>query len=96
MFHGASGVGKTATAWALAAEAGMRSGLGGMGEIPSGTQDEAKAREFLRSLSLRPLGGSGWKVAIVNEADHMTPQAEATWLDGLERTAEDRDHHHDE
>jgi hypothetical protein len=29
--------------------------------------------------------GSGWKVAIVNECDYMTTQAEAMWLDALER-----------
>ena len=36
-------------------------------------------------MHLRPLGGSAWKVVIVNEADWMTPQAEAMWLDGLEK-----------
>jgi hypothetical protein len=31
------------------------------------------------------MSGSGWKVAIINEADCMTTQAEAIWLDALER-----------
>jgi hypothetical protein len=29
--------------------------------------------------------GSGWRLAIINEADRMTPQAETVWLDLLER-----------
>jgi hypothetical protein len=69
----------------MAGELGCDPDWGGVVEIPSGSQDGAAVRELLRSLSLRPLGGSGWKVAIVNEADRMTEQAEATWLDGLER-----------
>jgi hypothetical protein len=85
LFHGESGVGKTATAWSLAAELGCDPDWGGVLEIPSGNQDGAAVRELLRSLTLRPLGGTGWKVAIINEADRMTEQAEATWLDGLER-----------
>ena len=85
VFHGASGVGKTAAAAALAGELGCDPDWGGVLEIPSGNQDGAAVRELLKSLSLRPLGGSGWKVAIINEADRMTEQAEATWLDGLER-----------
>ncbi len=43
---------------------------------------------LLRSLRLKPLAGSGWKVAIINEADRMTDQAEAMWLDGLEHLPE--------
>jgi hypothetical protein len=31
------------------------------------------------------MSGSGWKVAIINEADRMTDQAEAMWLDGIEK-----------
>jgi hypothetical protein len=87
VFHGPSGVGKTATAWALAADLGCDMDcpeMGGVIEIPSGQQDGRAVDDLLRSLALRPLLGSGWKVAIINEADFMTAQAAAMWLDGLE------------
>ena len=41
--------------------------------------------DLVRRMHLRPMGGSGWKVVIINEADRMTPQAEVMWLDGLEK-----------
>ena len=56
-----------------------------MVEIPSGTQDGRAVQDLLRRMHLRPMGGSGWKVVIINEADRMTPQAEVMWLDGLEK-----------
>ncbi len=87
LFCGPTGVGKTAAAWALAIELGCQVEhyeLGGISEIPSGQQDGKAVEDLLRSLRLRPLFGSGWKVAIINEADRMTPQAETIWLDGLE------------
>ncbi|MGD9632554.1 MAG: AAA family ATPase [Pirellulales bacterium] len=88
LFHGPSGVGKSASAWALAGELGCDvddPDMSGIREIPSGQQDGAAVRQLLDSLYLRPLLGSGWKVAIINECDNMTPQAEAIWLDGLEK-----------
>ena len=85
VFHGPSGIGKTAAARALAADLGCDPDWGGVVEIPSGSQNGLAVKELLRNLGLRPMGGSGWKVAIVNEADRMTEQAEPTWLDGLER-----------
>ena len=78
------GVGKTAAAEALAADLGCAGDFGGLTEIPSGTQDGKAVESVLRSLRLTPMGGSGWKVVIINEADRMTEQAEAIWLDGLE------------
>jgi len=85
IFAGSSGVGKTAAAWALANELGCDPDWGGVVEIPSGTQDGRAVEDLLRRMHLRPLGGSGWKVVIINEADRMTPQAEVMWLDGLEK-----------
>ena len=84
IFHGPSGVGKTSVAHALANDLGCDGEWGGVVEIPSGTQDGKAVDALLKSLHLRPLCGSGWKVAIINEADRMTDQAEAMWLDGLE------------
>lgn len=87
VFSGPTGVGKTCAAHALALDLGCCSEfpeLGGIYEVPSGKQDGAAVEGLLRSLSLRPMMGSGWKVAIVNEADYMTRQAEVIWLDALE------------
>lgn len=87
IFDGPTGVGKTAAARALAFDLGCSRedpDMGGLLEIPSGKQDGKAVEDLLRNLSRRPLFGSGWNVAIVNEADLMTAQAEAIWLDGLE------------
>jgi len=87
LFHGPTGVGKTAAAWALAYELGCPEDepeLGGVYAIPSGRQDGKAVEELLRAMRLRPLLGSGWRVAIINEVDRMTEQAEMIWLDGLE------------
>jgi DNA polymerase III delta prime subunit len=87
IFHGPTGVGKSCTARAFAFDLGCDQtyeDMGGINEIPSGKQDGKAVQDLLRSLSLRPLYGNGWKVAVVNEADYMTAQAEAIWLDGLE------------
>jgi replication-associated recombination protein RarA len=88
VFHGPTGVGKTCAAESFAAELGCEldsDELGGVFQIASGKQDGRSVEELLRSLRFRPLAGSGWRVAIVNEADKMTDQAEAIWLDGLEK-----------
>jgi len=84
VFHGPTGVGKTCTAKALALELGCTDDLGGIREIASGKQDGRAVDELMGSLRTRPMFGSGWKVAIINEADGMTPQAEQIWLDRLE------------
>ena len=87
LFHGPSGVGKTATAFALAREIGVAvdaEEMGGLYEIPAGQQDGAAVCRLMNSLAMRPMMGSGWKLVIVNEADCMTRQAEMIWLDALE------------
>lgn len=84
---GPTGVGKTAAAWAMAFDLGCSSDwpeMGGVCEVPSGKQDGRAVDDLARSLRLRPLYGSGWKVVIVNEADYMTDQAAGMWLDVLE------------
>jgi len=84
---GGSGVGKTSAAKAIAAAVGCdieNAELGGLVEIASGEQDGKAVKELAGLLRLRPFTGSGWRVAIVNEADCMTKQAEVVWLDALE------------
>jgi replication-associated recombination protein RarA len=87
IFAGGTGTGKTSTAIALAAELGVaveQGEFGGLAQLASGEQTGDGVRAAMRLLSYRALGGSGWRVLIVNEADHMTPGAGAVWLDALE------------
>jgi len=87
IFFGPTGVGKTAAARALAVDLGCSlddSEMGGVYEIASGKQDGKTVEDLLRNMRTRPFYGSGWRVAIINEADKMTTQAEAIWLDALE------------
>lgn len=88
LLFGDSGVGKTATAIALAADLGCaidEEEMGGLFQIPSGCQTAESVRDAVASLRYRPLMGSGWRVLVVNECDRMSTQAENVWLDALER-----------
>jgi replication factor C small subunit len=83
LFHGESGTGKTSCAWALAADLGCNLAdpyYGGVSEIASGEG----VRKTLESLHYRPWNGTGWRVLVVNECDHMTQGAQMIWLDALE------------
>lgn len=87
VLHGPPGTGKTTAAWAIARRLGCdveQAELGGTVEIASGQQDGRAVVDLASALRLRPMCGSGWRVAIVNEADAMTRQAELVWLDVLE------------
>ncbi len=87
LFEGETGTGKTSAALALAHDLGCdldETELGGVINIASGEQSADNVRDLSRSLALRPMYGSGWKVAIVNECDRMNPAAETLWLDRLE------------
>lgn len=86
-FAGATGTGKTSCAMSLASELGVdvaQGELGGFLEIPSGAQTAEAVRDFLLALAHRPMFGSGWRVGVVSEADVISRQAEAVWLDALE------------
>ena len=88
LFDGDTGTGKTSAAIALANDLGVdvnQAEFGGLYQIPSGEQTGDTVRRLVNSLHTRPFSGSGWKVLIVNEADHMTPNAAMVWLDALER-----------
>jgi len=88
LFEGETGTGKTSTAVALAAALGCQvdqADFGGVTQVASGEQTAANVQETCQQLHNRPLLGSGWRVVIVNEADKMTPGAEAIWLDRLEQ-----------
>jgi replication-associated recombination protein RarA/ribosomal protein S27E len=87
LFHGESGVGKTACAYALAHELGCKvdeAELGGIHEIRSGEMKVDRVETVYQLLRLRPLFGSGWKVLICNESDRMSQAVETLFLDALE------------
>jgi ATPase family associated with various cellular activities (AAA) len=87
LFHGDSGIGKTSAAYALAHDlvcAVEEAELGGVFEIPSGSQTAESVRKILDLLRYRPLCGSGWRVLMVNECDRMALPVETIWLDALE------------
>jgi DNA polymerase III gamma/tau subunit len=87
LFHGPSGVGKTCTATALAAELGILPELGEIGglyEIASGAMNADNVRKAVERLAYSPMRGSGWRMLLCNEADRMTTVAETIWLDALE------------
>ena len=87
LFAGETGTGKTTAALLLAEALGVQvdqQEFGGLHQIASGEQTGESVRKLMAGLSCRPFFGSGWKVAIVNEADAMTPGAAFIWLDALE------------
>jgi hypothetical protein len=86
LFHGDSGVGKTSAAYALAHDLGCavdEAELGGVYEIPSGSQTADSVRTVIETLRYRPLCGSGWRVLMVNGCDRMALPVETIWLDAL-------------
>lgn len=87
LFAGETGTGKTSAALALARELGCdldQKELGGVQVLASGEQTAEAVRECCARMWLQPMGGSGWKVFVINEADRMHVQAETIWLDRLE------------
>ena len=87
ILSGATGRGKTATAEVLARLLGCdvdERELGGLYEISSGDMGKAEVINAIDQLYRTPLCGSGWKVLVANECNHMTAAAEVAWLDPLD------------
>lgn len=84
LFHGGTGVGKTATAHALLVELGNSRGVFDYSEIRSGEQNAESVRESLSSLYCMPMVGK-WRGLVVNEAERQSEAVKALWLDALEK-----------
>lgn len=82
LFEGETGVGKTTAALALARDLGCDM-TWAVHTIKSGEQDAEAVETALRTLRFTA-PGSGWKVVIVDEADHMSTKAANLWLSALE------------
>lgn len=83
LFEGATGVGKTSVARALANDLGCDP-FWGITTIDAGKQDGETVENSADSLRFATGAGSGWKIVIVNEADCMTTKAAHLWLSILE------------
>ena len=100
LFHGDTGVGKTATALALARALGAGvtaegvelhnpeyAEAAGLYMLSSNKLSVEKIRETqdrLRHYGRSMFGGTGWRVVIVDEADVMSKEAQDSWLSLLD------------
>ena len=86
LLTGASGIGKTSMAYAIAGELGcdLDGWAGGYTTIASGEHTADTLREVWDSLWTIPFTGSGWRVLCVNETETLNPAVEKLWMDKLE------------
>lgn len=81
MFHGASGVGKTSAALAMARELDVQADFD-LIHIKSGEHDGASVESAL-STSRRIGVRNGWKLIICDEADMMSAKARSLWFSAV-------------
>lgn len=85
LFIGKRGIGKTSSAYALAAELGVDVAdvFGGFHYIKSGDTDGECVREILGACHTIPTG-KGWHVVLCDECHTMSAKAAGLWLSALE------------
>lgn len=83
LFVGASGIGKTAMAHAIARTLNGSLSIYSFREIDSQECGVDAVREIKRALCCGPLDGGYW-IIVVNEAPEMTPAGQTAWLSVLD------------
>ena len=83
IFAGPTGVGKTSAARALAYEMGICPNWG-LNHIESGDCNDERLCHALDLLRYHCMGGSGWKLVLIDEADMMSTKAKQRCLSALE------------
>lgn len=87
----APGVGKTATAYALANEIGCADDMSGLYTvIASDLLIEPCRQLFERDLRLRPMFGNGWKVLVIEELELLTDKVQTYLKVALETRLPER------
>jgi replication-associated recombination protein RarA len=81
LFVGASGMGKTTLAQAIANELGAETH-----HVPSQSCTVETVKALRARLAHSPMFGTRWHVVIVDEADEMSSAAENAWLSLLDST----------
>ena len=75
LFQGSAGVGKSATALALAAELGAVDEMSGLSVVCTANMGKDEAERLVRRLWQRPLCGA-WNVLILEELERLSPQCQ--------------------
>lgn len=87
----APGVGKTATAYALAADIGCGDDMSGLHTVIASDLLIDKAREmFDHTLRMRPMFGSGWKVLVIEELEQLSDKVQTYLKVALETRLPER------
>jgi MoxR-like ATPase len=82
LFSGATGIGKTTAAFALANELGVNREWN-LIHIKSGEMDAEAVESALKTSRCAGIG-NGWKLILCDEADMMSSKARSLWLSALE------------
>lgn len=81
LLEGQPGIGKSASALALANELGCEDEFSGLWIVPASELSIERCRDYFENLlRFRPLHGSGWKVFLVEELDGLTSKQVERYL----------------
>jgi len=75
LFQGSAGVGKSATALALAAELGAVDEFSGLNVVCTASMGKDDAERIVKGLWMRPLNGA-WTCLILEELERISPQCQ--------------------